>query len=211
MPYDKNGKYFRKPIYRDKKIIELKKDEKEYKKNYFGFIAIISLIIFNLLSFFFIEPDLDKFSKEIEVLNKNEKVNKTSKKITSNSLDKPETKGLFDGMTLEDFLVIANSDIANEPANPDGYANRGLIYFHLKKYRSAFKDLNKSIKMSEYIDEELYLARGLIYLKKSNMTGDIFEKKGCRDIKIAFEEDNKFEAMTLNEDEISAARKKCKI
>ena len=213
MPYDKDGKYYRKPIYRDKKIIKLKKDEKEYKKNYFGFIAIISLIIFNLLSIFFIEPDLDKWSKEIEVLNKNEKVNKTSKKITSNSLDKPESKGLFDGMTMEDFLVIANNQIANEPANPDGYANRGLIYFHFKKYRSAFKDLNKSIKMSEYIDEELYLAylaRGLIYLKKSNMTGDIFEKKGCRDIKIAFEL-NKSEAMTLNEDEISAARKKCKI
>ena len=42
------------------------------------------------------------------------------------------------------------------------------------------------------------------------MTGDIFEKKGCRDIKIAFEV-NKFEVMTLNEDGISAARKKCKI
>ena len=64
MPYDKDGKYYRKPIYRDKKIIKLKKDEKEYKKNYFGFIAIISLIIFNLLSIFFIEPDLDKWSIE---------------------------------------------------------------------------------------------------------------------------------------------------
>jgi len=211
MPYDKNGKYFRKPIYRDKKIIELKKDEKEYKKNYFGFIAIISLIIFNLLSFFFIEPDLDKFSKEIEVLNKNEKVNKTSKKITSNSLDKPETKGLFDGMTLEDFLVIANNQIDNDPENPDKYGLRGLIYFHLKKYRSAFKDLNKSIKMSEYIDEELYLARGLIYLKKSNMTGDIFEKKGCRDIKIAVESDSDYLATKLDEEEISAVRRKCKI
>lgn len=64
-----------------------------------------------------------------------------SKKITSNSLDKPETKGLFDGMTLEDFLVIANNQIANEPANPDGYANRGLIYFHLKNIEVPLKTL----------------------------------------------------------------------
>ena len=36
MPYDENGKYFRKPIYRDKKILELKNDEKEYPKRNFA-------------------------------------------------------------------------------------------------------------------------------------------------------------------------------
>ncbi len=218
MPYDKNGKYFRKPIYRDKKIIELKNDEKEHTKNYFGFITIISLIIFILPSLFFIESDSDKISKEKEVLNKNEKVNKTSKNITPNSLDKPNSKGLFDGMTVEDFLVIANNDIANEPANPDGYAVRGLIYFYLKKYQSALRDLNKAIKMIDYIDEELYLARGIINLKKSKMKGDIFEKKGCKDLKVVFESDIEyqsygFEEAYLNElgIDLSAARKKCKI
>ena len=108
----------------------------------------------------FLDPGIHPSSKNKEELISNEQFNKTLKKITTKSLDKPKTKGLFDGMTLEDFIVIANNDIANEPANPDSYALRGLAYFYLQKYRSAFKDLNKSIKISEYIDEELFLARG---------------------------------------------------
>ena len=146
-----------------------------------------------------------------DALNNNEKVNKTPKKKTSNPLENPKSKGLFDGMTIDNFLDIANNDIANEPANPDGYALRGLIYFNLKKYQSALRDLNKAIKMNDYIDEELHLARGIINLKKSKKRGDIFEKKGCKDIKIFFEGNNDFEALTISEKEIEAARKKCKI
>ena len=190
----------------------LKRSAKDINENLNNNIVIVLICIgIWFLYPLFLDPGIYTSSKNKEELISNEQVNKIPKKITTKSLDKPETKGLFDGMTLEDFLVIANNQIANEPANPDGYANRGLIYFHLKKYRSAFKDLNKSIKMSEYIDEELYLARGLIYLKKSNMTGDIFEKKGCRDIKIAVESDSDYLATKLDEEEISAVRRKCKI
>ena len=152
------------------------------------------------------------------ILNKNEKVNQAPKKKTSNSLEKPKSKGWFDGMTIENLLDIVNNDIANEPDNPDGYANRGLIYFNLKKYQSALRDLNKAIKMNDYIDEELHLARGIINLKKSKKRGDIFEKKGCKDLKVVFESDIDYQSIAFDEAylnelgiDLSAVRKKCKI
>ena len=129
----------------------------------------------------------------------------------SNSLDLGKSKVFPEGINLEDYLFKVNSWIDNDPENPDNYGLRGLIYFHLKKYPTSLKDLNKSIKMSEYIDKELYLARGLIYLRKSNISGDYFEKKGCRDIKIAVESDSDYLATKLDEEEISAVRRKCKI
>ena len=170
-------------------------------------LMVISVILLNGLSLIFSPIQ----NKPKEILNKNEKVNKPSKIISKNSTDSSKSKGIFGDATIEDFLEIVNNDIDNEPENPENYATRGLILFNLKKYQSALRDLSKAIKMNDFIDEEIYLTRGLIYLKKSKKRGDLFEKKGCKDIKIAFEEDNKFEAMTLNEDEISAARKKCKI
>ena len=44
---------------------------------------------------------------------------KTPKKKTSNPLENPKSKGLFDGMTLEDFLFHTNDWIKSEPENPD--------------------------------------------------------------------------------------------
>ena len=143
--------------------------------------------------------------------DKTKKVNKQPNKISNKSINNGNSKGFLEDATLEDFLFHINNWIKDDPENPENYGNRGLIYFNLKKYQSALKDLNKSIKMSDYIDEEIYLARGLIYLKKSKKSRDLFEKKGCKDIKIVFESDNEYQANTLKKELISAARKKCKI
>ena len=173
-------------------------------------IGISVFILIGLEALFTNAPNQTK-----KILNKNEKVNKAPKKERNYSLENPKSKGLFDGMTVENFLDVANNDIANEPENPDGYALRGLIYFYLKKYQSASRDLNKAIKLNDdYIDEELYFIRGIINLKKSKKRGDIFEKKGCKDLKVVFESDidyqsNAFDEAYLNElgIDLSAVRK----
>ena len=177
-------------------------------------IGISVFILIGLEALFTNAPNQTK-----KILNKNEKVNKAPKKERNYSLENPKSKGLFDGMTVENFLDVANNDIANEPENPDGYALRGLIYFYLKKYQSASRDLNKAIKLNDdYIDEELYFIRGIINLKKSKKRGDIFEKKGCKDLKVVFESDIDYQSIAFDEAylnelgiDLSAVRKKCKI
>ena len=72
--------------------------------------------------------------------------------------------------------------------------------------------------MNDYIDEELHLARGIINLKKSKKRGDIFEKKGCKDLKVVFESEIDYQSIAFDEAylnelgiDLSAVRKKCRI
>ena len=84
MPFDENGKYFRKPVYRNENKIKPKdkiknnENEKEYSKNHFGLIFIVSLVIFIAPSLIFQESEF-KTSKKIQrKLNNKEKVNTTT-------------------------------------------------------------------------------------------------------------------------------------
>ena len=80
MPFDENGKYYRKPVYRDenkRKPNDKTKNnfnEKEYSKNYFGLIIILSLVIFIAPSLIFQKYEPNTSNKNQKKLNNKVKV-----------------------------------------------------------------------------------------------------------------------------------------
>ncbi|WP_185146932.1 helix-turn-helix domain-containing protein [Chryseobacterium echinoideorum] len=75
-------------------------------------------------------------------------------------------------LALETYLTIKNKEL-REKTSALGYGNVGMCYIDLKEYDSALVALNKSLILNKgkniYISGNLYLQKGILFLKKKEL------------------------------------------
>ena len=212
MPFDKNGKYYRKPVY---KVEKTKKDLPQ-KKNLFrrgcligcmGFAASL-LIGFLMIVSYIIEPFYEATKPPADNSTNKENIN-TNKNALKGYSD--IFSNLLENLENEDFLNqeirILSEDLAK---NPDAfnYVTRGGLYLLLKKYQSALNDMNKALKL-EPENMDAYFYRGVIQLSMRSNTGSIKVKRGCKDINTAYKAEQQDAIYWVKDNQELLKRKQC--
>ena len=162
----------------NKDFIQKSKTNKNSKiSSKVGVILLISFAILNII--LLIEPVLNNSKNKENYLNK-ENIQRSESDVYSNLYKNFENKDF-----LKQQIKILNEDLARQP-DSFNYVTRGGLYFLLKKYQSALSDMNKALKL-EPDNMDAYFYRGLTRLSMKSNVGSHNDKKGCNDIKIAYE------------------------
>jgi len=96
--------------------------------------------------------------------------------ITKSSHEYLKAKDYNNAIKAYDLYIRKN------PGDPQGYYNRGSVYYNLKDYDRAIENVSQAIKMNPG-NADFYISRGSIWLQKKDFESAIMDN--TRAIKLA--------------------------